>query len=148
MRLARDLSAGDYLAYSDEHTDDRSGRCGMSDPDLWRLDQDPSLRGLALAWDDDGIRVVEARTSDRTVGMTNPADAPMLAPSSPTPPVEPIMQFFAFEHLPEHLKEVSRPFGALADQLVGTLPRNAERTVALRKLLESKDAAVRAALAK
>jgi len=32
--------------------------------------------------------------------------------------------------------------------MMATLPRNPERTVALRKLLESKDAAVRAALAK
>ena len=32
----------------------------------------------------------------------------------------------------------------LARQLVEALPRNAERSVALRKLLEAKDAAVRA----
>jgi hypothetical protein len=63
-------------------------------------------------------------------------------------PVEPIMQFFAYAHLPEHLQIVSKPFGILANELVEKLPRNAERTVALRKLLESKDAAVRAQLAK
>lgn len=62
-------------------------------------------------------------------------------------PGEPIMQFFAFAHLPERLQPVSRPFGELADQIVNTLPRNAERSVALRKLLEAKDAAVRALLA-
>ncbi len=61
---------------------------------------------------------------------------------------EPIMQFFAYEHLPVHLQEVSKPFGETAKWIVDTLPRNAERTVALRKLLESKDAAVRAKLAK
>lgn len=61
---------------------------------------------------------------------------------------EHIMQFFAFEHLPEHLQAVSRPFSALATEIVTDLPRNPERTVALRKLLEAKDAAVRAALAK
>lgn len=59
---------------------------------------------------------------------------------------DPIMQYFAFAHLPEHLQTVSRPFGELADLIVTTLPRNPERTVALRKLLEGKDAAVRAAL--
>lgn len=58
-----------------------------------------------------------------------------------------IMQFFAFAHLPPHLKEVSEPFAKMADNIVATLPRNAERTVALRKLLEAKDAAVRARLA-
>ena len=59
-----------------------------------------------------------------------------------------IMQFFAYEHLPPHLAEVSKPFAVLAQLIVDTLPRNPERTVALRKLLEGKDAAVRAKLAK
>lgn len=61
---------------------------------------------------------------------------------------EPIMQFFAYSHLPQHLQAVSKPFGELAEMLVGTLSRNPERTVALRKLLEAKDAAVRASLFK
>ena len=60
---------------------------------------------------------------------------------------EHILQFFRFEHLPEHLREVSEPYSAMAHALVDGLPRNPERTVALRKLLESKDAAVRARLA-
>ena len=57
-----------------------------------------------------------------------------------------LIQFFAYEHLPPHLQEVSKPFGDLANALMN-LPRNPERTVALRKLLEAKDAAVRARLA-
>lgn len=61
---------------------------------------------------------------------------------------EPILQFFAYEHLPAHLKSHSQPFHALAHALVGWLPRNPERSVALRKLLEAKDAAVRAILYK
>lgn len=61
---------------------------------------------------------------------------------------EPIMQFFQYAHLPPHLQEVSKPFGDLAEQLVAKLPRNAERATALRKLLEGKDAAVRALLFK
>jgi hypothetical protein len=60
---------------------------------------------------------------------------------------EPILQYFAFDHLPPALQEVSRPFGELATKIM-ELPRNPERTVALRKLLESKDAAVRARLAR
>jgi hypothetical protein len=59
---------------------------------------------------------------------------------------EPILQFFAFEHLPEDLQRVSKPFGDLAHAIESLLPRNAERTIALRKLLEAKDAAVRAKL--
>lgn len=61
---------------------------------------------------------------------------------------EPILQYFAFRHLPEHLQVVSKLFGELATELVLKLPRNPERTVALRKLLEGKDAAVRALLFK
>ncbi|WWT39926.1 hypothetical protein [Microcystis phage Mwe-JY08] len=61
---------------------------------------------------------------------------------------EHIMQFFAYSHLPPHLQAVSRPFGELAEKIVADLPRNPERTEALRKLLEAKDAAVRALVAK
>lgn len=61
---------------------------------------------------------------------------------------EHIMQFFSYDHLPSKLGDVSRPFGELAVAIVATLPRNPERTVALRKLLEAKDAAVRAFIAK
>ena len=59
---------------------------------------------------------------------------------------ESILQFFRFEHLPVHLRPTSKLFHDLAFEIVATLPRNPERTVALRKLLESKDAAVRAKL--
>lgn len=61
---------------------------------------------------------------------------------------EPIMQYFQYDHLVGRLQEVSKPFCELAAKLVDNLPRSPERTVALRKLLESKDAAVRAALYK
>lgn len=61
---------------------------------------------------------------------------------------EHIIQFFAYEHLPAPLQAVSKPFGELAHTIVANLPRNPERTVALRKLLEAKDAAVRALVAK
>lgn len=61
-------------------------------------------------------------------------------------PSEPIMKFFEYAHLPPKLREVSEPFCLLAQHVEKTLPRSAERTVALRKLLEAKDAAVRAAL--
>lgn len=57
-----------------------------------------------------------------------------------------LIPFFQYGHLPEKLQEVSRPFCELAQGIVASLPRNPERTVALRKLLEAKDAAVRAAL--
>lgn len=78
------------------------------------------------------------------------------------PQTEPILQFFQYRHLPGDLQMVSKPFCDMAHAIVmgdnvpeaGTitigsaLPRNPERTVALRKLLEAKDAAVRAMLFK
>ena len=65
-----------------------------------------------------------------------------------TPMTEPMMQFFAYAHLPAHLQVISKPFGELAQQMTDTLPRNPERTAGLRKLLEAKDCAVRATLFK
>ena len=59
---------------------------------------------------------------------------------------EPILQFFAYDHLPERLWHASGPFYELAHRMCATLPRNPERTVMLRKLLEAKDAAVRASI--
>ena len=61
---------------------------------------------------------------------------------------DPMLQFFAYEHLPADLQTISRPFGELANLMVATLPRDPERTVGLRKLLEAKDCAVRARLFK
>jgi hypothetical protein len=68
-------------------------------------------------------------------------------PEGPTE-IESILQFFEYAHLPEHLQVASKPYCELAHRVVTTTPRNPERTVALRKLLESKDAAVRARLFK
>lgn len=76
-------------------------------------------------------------------------------------PREHILQFFSYAHLPPPLAAISKPFCDLAHAIVfgdnapdaGTvtmgpaLPRNPERTIALRKLLEAKDAAVRAFIA-
>jgi hypothetical protein len=63
------------------------------------------------------------------------------------PAIAGVLQFFAFAHLPPHLQEVSKPFCELAEKIADG-PNNAEATVALRKLLEAKDAAVRAVLFK
>lgn len=63
------------------------------------------------------------------------------------PAVAGVLQFFSYSHLPPHLREISGPFCALAER-VADGPSNAETTVALRKLLEAKDAAVRAVLFK
>ena len=120
-----------------------------------QLVDDGRLPG-AYQWENDGW--VHCRCCD--VGAMWPGDLPAHAAACDVAAEEAarkgamgedqkehIEQFFAYAHLPAHLQEVSRPFSELA-QAILRLPRNPERTVALRKLLESKDAAVRAALAK
>jgi hypothetical protein len=73
----------------------------------------------------------------------------MTATQQPAPQSdEPMLQFFAYEHLPAHLQAISKPFGDLARWMASDLPRNPERTAGLRKLLEAKDCAVRAKLYK
>lgn len=59
---------------------------------------------------------------------------------------ERMMKWFEFEHLPEHLKVVSIKFYEIACSVCALVEPGPERTVALRKLLEAKDAAVRAKL--
>ena len=56
---------------------------------------------------------------------------------------ERMLKWFVFDHLPEPLKEVSFHFSEIAHTLCSLVERGPERTVALRKLLEAKDAAVR-----
>jgi hypothetical protein len=50
---------------------------------------------------------------------------------------------FRYNHLPPRLREVSMKFHELAQWLVDNTPDGPELSVALRKLLEAKDAAVR-----
>jgi hypothetical protein len=57
---------------------------------------------------------------------------------------ERMLKWFDFAHLPVHLQGVSGEFCALSASIVAMIEPGPERTVALRKLLEAKDAAVRA----
>lgn len=58
----------------------------------------------------------------------------------------PIMKYFEYAHLPQHLQAVSAPICALAKAVDEALPDGAEKSAGLRKLLESKDCFVRASL--
>lgn len=58
----------------------------------------------------------------------------------------PILRYFDYAHLPENLQEPSRLFCEMAWLLETNLPAGPEKSVAFRKLLEAKDAAVRASL--
>ena len=57
-----------------------------------------------------------------------------------------VMRFFEYKHLPEKLQDVSRSFCELAQFVNSTIQNCKEKEVALRKLLEAKDCAVRALL--
>lgn len=87
--------------------------------------------------------------------MTNPNPLPPVTPGIPIPQnvkpplhasVRHVLQFFSRSHLPKRLAAVSRPFVDLAHEVAARNPNSPETTVALRKLLEAKDAAVRAAI--
>lgn len=58
--------------------------------------------------------------------------------------INPILRHFTADHLPDDL--VSQPICDLAQHMAATIPRSAELTTGLRKLLEAKDALVRAAI--
>lgn len=57
-----------------------------------------------------------------------------------------IMRYFSYQHLPQHLRDVSAPICEIAENYDKTLPPGPEKSTALRKLLEAKDCVVRAAL--
>lgn len=59
------------------------------------------------------------------------------------PSIASILQYFDYRHLPEPLRATSRRFAELAYTIADS-SSGPETTVALRKLLEAKDAAVRA----
>lgn len=64
------------------------------------------------------------------------------------PSVDHLLQFFTYDHLPDHLQAISRPFADLAHSLIAQGLQGPELSAALRKLLEAKDCAVRARLGK
>lgn len=76
--------------------------------------------------------------------------APRVRPDkvgAPSATPERMLQWFTFEHLAdEEMRSTSAQFACVAETLVHNIPPCPERTVALRKLLESKDAAVRAVI--
>lgn len=56
------------------------------------------------------------------------------------------MKNFEYQHLPQHLQEVSKPIGELAIAMNESLPDGEEKEIGLRKLLEAKDCLVRSKL--
>ena len=63
------------------------------------------------------------------------------------PGVVALCYFFDYGHLPHDLQLIAMPFASLVEHVLrGNPDDSAELTVALRKILEGKDCAVRAAL--
>jgi hypothetical protein len=56
-----------------------------------------------------------------------------------------MLRWFAYKHLPEEMHRIATTFDAMAQWMVEVIPASDEATVAMRKLLESRDAAIRAA---
>lgn len=58
----------------------------------------------------------------------------------------PILRWFKSDNLPEHIRGVAEQFEKLAIDLDIALEPGAEKATALRKILEAKDAALRAVI--
>jgi len=104
---------------------------------------DNSQGSVTINPDDGGIDIVEwgIQTESTTEEFNPRKNITMNDTSRPA-----VMKFFAYSQLPEHLQKVSKPFGELAETILEVTNPGAEQSTALRKLLEAKDAAVRAAL--
>ncbi len=59
-------------------------------------------------------------------------------------PNDRIMKHFNYLHLPPRLQEMAKPFHDLAHHIHVSLVPGAEKSVCLRKLLEGREAAIRA----
>ena len=105
-------------------------------------DDDEGLKRVHwdLGWTDAEQDATEEPKADSTV-----VEATIRITAPPNPAVEHVRQFFAYAHLPPHLQQISKAFHDLAE-VVASSSSNPETTVALRKLLEGNDAAVRAVM--
>lgn len=54
-----------------------------------------------------------------------------------------LLNFFDYKNKPESVQKVAAPFKDLAQVVFHGLPRSTERSMCLRKLVESKDCALR-----
>lgn len=59
---------------------------------------------------------------------------------------EPLLQFFDLHHSDDATRALMEPFRDLARLVVAMTPRNTERTVAVRYILQAADSALRARL--
>ena len=55
-----------------------------------------------------------------------------------------LLKYFKYDHLPERLQPTSKIFKDAVRKVINNVPTGEERDMAIRKLLEAKDCAVRA----
>lgn len=78
--------------------------------------------------------------------MSERNDVEWVFPHGRHPSVMHFEPLFEYAHLPEHLRDISKHFAWLATNVAHKLPDGPELSACLRKLLEAKDCAVRAAV--
>jgi hypothetical protein len=122
---------------------------GATDSSLWKRNEQKLLADLRRVLSKPEYGTHSSYLTGNFVA--EPAHLPSdvvsdLAARTRHPATAALLGFFDASHLPDDLAEVSGMFGDLARDLADRLPDTLELTVALRKLLEGKDAAVRAAV--
>ena len=94
-----------------------------------------------------GVEFVECTCDPSEGGCVSEGPfTPLAAEPNTDISTETMLKWFAYDHLPRSLQNMSRSFSQLAVEVCERCHPGPERTVALRKLLEAKDAAVRAKL--
>lgn len=102
----------------------------------WWANRGVDAKSLARdAWDESKQQTLDAMSKD----SANQEDRVMT-------PVQMILRYFKYDHLPENLQNVSRSFAVLAEKVGAGHTSGPETTAGLRKLLEAKDCIVRANL--
>jgi hypothetical protein len=92
-----------------------------------------------------GKRRVLSKDDIDTTTQETPEGWATGVPEKPKP--HRLLVYFGFEHLPPQLRDASEPFSKLANMISEAMVTDeAERTVALRKLLEAKDCFVRSCI--
>jgi len=104
------------------------------DPD-WRRKHQPKAGGYFVVYEDGYRSFSPAEAFESGYTLVDDRE-----------PEDRLWKWFSYSHLPENLQKTSKPFHELAKHIALILEPGPERTVAMRKLLEAKDAAVRATL--
>jgi len=87
----------------------------------------------------------ETRSQQKTPYVTD-ENKGRLQSSQTVKPMNPIMKFFEYRHLPLSVQGVSADICDIAHKYEGGINDGPEKSAGLRKLLEAKDCFVRAAL--